>query len=114
MIVLASLSARADNAERIFSGQRQLVATEGRAYNCTLTPENQTLKLRLAGNVVSNMQGTCRATVNPDGAFGAQCNVGGIVIYPRGRVTGSTITLHTRNVGNETVCEYDTILQETK
>jgi hypothetical protein len=109
------ISAVAGDAERIFIGQRKLVAAAGNESICTLTPNNQTLEIHLVGNLISSKNGACRGTVQPDGTFGSSCTMpSGVVSYPRGKITGSTITLHTRYVGATTTCEYDTVLQEAK
>jgi hypothetical protein len=116
VFVMAVLTpATAQDAERLFMGQRRPVAATGDASYNALTSSNQTLKLRGAGNVISSVNGKCSGPMQADRTFGAHGTMpSGAVSSPRGKITGSTITLHTKYVSRAATCDYDTVLLEVK
>lgn len=113
--VLAALSPATADGGRIFSGQRKLTSWSGNQSVCIMTPGHDVLNVRVVGNEISSMDGSCKATIGADGTFRARCvTQRGVIAVPEGKMAGDTVTIHTTYTGRTATCVYDTTLHQVK
>lgn len=104
-ICSASIVAAQDNS-KVYEGQRVIVRAERSGRYCEL--DGQTLRLRVANNLIMNTQGTCQIPVRPDGSYEGQCNFNNRVSQVHGNIVGNTLTHFTKTIGGSVTCEYRT------